>query len=943
MEPSARNLIRKSVSLVIPVIGGMLFVMAVLGSLRPGAEIALADPIEPPEGYPKFNVSLKSVTPTLATATGTTLSYTIEIRNSGAYTAIGASLTDPIPAGMVYNLDAHASSGAVSFANGTLSWSGDVGFDSAVLLDFSVDVPSAFSGTVRNSAVISHPLIALPITVTAESVISDYPILAVEKSSEPALPGANEVMTYALKVTNRGQPAVNLPITVTDELPADTTLHQPGLDGVAGSGFVTWTRSVTLELGESTLFTFSVHVGDVVSGTVIENDNYRVDGGAAGISAGDPYTVTVIDPIFSLTKSTWPDPPGSNREVTYTLTLFNQGSLATDLLITDTIPSGVTYVRGGHESAGVVSWTLPSLGSFQSAEFTYTVYISDVANVPIVNDEFGVCSRFENVCQAGTVLTSVVQGPIFETTAFVEPIAKKPGGKIPVTPTLTVHNVGNGNALAATVVLTYYRFSMVNESISAYFEDGSELMLPIGPNCLHDGLLDGKCRTFSWTGDIDVDETITFTLNSIDGVMSTIGGAEGDILGTGIIVTDTMSNGEVFTGTSTASSKITHFANVSVIKTAPPTIGAGQLMTYTILARNNGFTTDLPPVITDVVPLSTTVVSISHKGELLPGQTVSDSAVIAWTLDIMGPGDEFERSFTVRIDDDLVSGTQIINQEYIALGYGNVVTGAVGGPPVTTTVKEIGLIDSYKEVTPTLVAPGPGNVLTYFVHVVNSSPISLYNVTVEDLLPWEATTYQRNARVSSGQLISDIVSLHWTGDVGAYSEEVITLTVLVDPGYSGAITNTAVISHPDLVEEVTVQAVAYATNDPVLRISKSASPSPVRSGQNLEYTIRVTNLGQQATGLVISDTIPAGVTYVAGSASSGGVLLVDHVQWPLSVLEPGQSKDLFFSVKVGDGQIVINEAYGVSSAEGVSSQGTPVVTRIVGGKRFVYLPTILRQ
>lgn len=288
---------------------------------------------------------------------------------------------------------------------------------------------------------------------------------------------------------------------------------------------------------------------------------------------------------------------------------------------------------------------------------------------------------------------------------------------------------------------------------------------------------------------------------------------------------------------------------------------------------------------------------------------------------------------------------QIINSDYAAFGYGNIVTDAVtSGLPVTTTVKEVGLIDSYKEVTPAMALPGPGNVLTYYVHIVNSSGVDLTGVTVYDLSPWQYSTYQRDAVASTGQVISDIVSLRWTGGVAALSSEVVTFTVLVDPDYQGPITNTAVISHPDLLNEVEVQAVAYITEKPVLRITKSASPDPVKRDAELADTIRVVNLGQQATILVITDTVPANTEYVPDSVTAGGKLVGDQVRWEALVLEPGESRTFAFRVTVGSGSEVVNEQYAVTCAEGVTAVGAPVVTRIAGGGgNWIYLPLVLRN
>jgi uncharacterized repeat protein (TIGR01451 family) len=316
---------------------------------------------------------------------------------------------------------------------------------SVVVLRFSVSVAPAFSGTVRNTAVISHPRLTGPVTVTAETVVTDKPILTIEKTSVPDKPGPGKPLTYTLVVANLGQLAVDLPVTVVDVVPPNTSLGDPGGDTV------TWTRRVTLGLGERTVFTFSVDVDDVPSGTVLTNADYWVTSPEIGTDYGEPYTVTVVDPILSISKRVWPDPPGSNREMTYTLTVLNAGSLAQGLIVTDRVPTGVSYERGGSETAGVVSWSLPSLDTGEAAEFTYTVYVSDVMDIAVVNDDYGVCCD-EGVCQEGSTLTHFVRGPAFGADVILDPIAKGPGGgNKPVTPTLVVRNFGPGNAQPCSI------------------------------------------------------------------------------------------------------------------------------------------------------------------------------------------------------------------------------------------------------------------------------------------------------------------------------------------------------------------------------------------------------------------------------------------------------------------------------------------------------------
>ncbi len=903
--------------------------------LNSNPPVVNADPIPPEEGgYPKFNTSIKTVTPTLAHTGGETLRYLIEIRNTGAYTAADTTLTDAIPDGTSYNDDAQASvPSTFTEEEDKLTWEGDVGFDESVVISFSLTVDDNFSGVVRNSAVISHPRIAEPVTRTAETAVTDEPILVIDKTSAPAQPGAEKPLTYTLTVANQGQPAHDLSLTVTDQVPDDTTVRDVGADGDTDGDTVTWTRSVTLDLGETTKFTFSVDVNDVPSGTVITNDDYQVDSPATSVAAGEPYTVTIVDPIFRLSKHVWPDPPGSNREMTYTLELLNKGSLATDLVITDRVPAGVEYRRGGSETDGLVSWTLDELDTGESAAFTFTVYVSDVLNVPIVNDDYAVCAQGEDVCQTGEVLTSVVRGPHFAASAELDPFVHQPGGgQSRVTPTLKVRNLGPGNALDAQALLYFDNINVRNiDDVDVIPDKGS---LSEGPDC------GDTCKAFVWVGDLNVQEIVTFT-TTYDPMWGHRGrNTEGSHpFTTTIVITDSLDNGTTDPISATAEGFATESADLVVSKSAPPVIGRGQLMTYHVRVRNNALSTDDNPWLTDTVPFSTSLVSISDGGV---SQTVDSSTVISWTLPEMDPADEVRRSFSVRVDGDLVSGTRIVNQDYsVYWTESETETLSHTGDPVTTTVKEVGLIDSYKEVTPTLTPPGPGNVLTYFLHIVNSGPLTATDVSVYDYLPWESSTYQRDAVASAGEVISDIISLEWTGEVGAFSSEIVTFTILVDEDYQGPITNTATITHPDLLSEVEVQAVAYVTEKPVLEIAKQASRDEVEDGNVLEYTIRVNNRGQQATDLVITDTLPQNTTYIP---DSGGKLVDGELRWSAAVLEPGGSCEFGFAVTVTQQSNweVANERYGVSCEEGVVATGEPVVTKISGGGQ-IYLPLVLKQ
>jgi uncharacterized repeat protein (TIGR01451 family) len=87
---------------------------------------------------------------------------------------------------------------------------------------------------------------------------------------------------------------------------------------------------------------------------------------------------------------------------------------------------------------------------------------------------------------------------------------------------------------------------------------------------------------------------------------------------------------------------------------------------------------------------------------------------------------------------------------------------------------------------------------------------------------------------------------------------------------------------------------------PTLNLVKRVTPAgTVTPGQQLTYTLCYSNAGQQpATGVVITDTIPANTTYVPGSATppqSGGP---DPLIWDIGTLAGGASGCVTFAVQI---------------------------------------------
>jgi uncharacterized repeat protein (TIGR01451 family) len=156
-------------------------------------------------------------------------------------------------------------------------------------------------------------------------------------------------------------------------------------------------------------------------------------------------------------------------------------------------------------------------------------------------------------------------------------------------------------------------------------------------------------------------------------------------------------------------------------------------------------------------------------------------------------------------------------------------------------------------------------------------------------------------------------------DVGAHSALQITATV----GVEGPIANMAEVwasnlydpdssPHNEAVgedDEDIVTLNAHGAAD--LSLTKVANPAAVVKGSHTTYTIAVTDNGPDgATGVIVRDQLPAGVTYVS---SSGGKYDPKTGAWTVGSLANGHTATLKITVIVAKTGSIINTATVVAS------------------------------
>ncbi|ADU47648.1 DUF11 domain-containing protein [Intrasporangium calvum] len=173
-----------------------------------------------------------------------------------------------------------------------------------------------------------------------------------------------------------------------------------------------------------------------------------------------------------------------------------------------------------------------------------------------------------------------------------------------------------------------------------------------------------------------------------------------------------------------------------------------------------------------------------------------------------------------------------------------------------------------------------GTQLTYEITVHNAGPSTAVGVVVTDTLP--AGLSFVSAQTADGSCTNgnpgDRDLRCGLGNLAAGATETITVVALVAPDVpDGTILfNAAVVasdtSDPDNSDNRTsVKTVVEASAD--VSVTKSDSPDPVFAGNQLTYTIQVTNHGPStAADVTITDPLPAGTTFVSGQDQNGNTV-----------------------------------------------------------------------
>jgi len=461
--------------------------------------------------------------------------------------------------------------------------------------------------------------------------------LNITKTASPAevLPGNN--ITYTLTLTNTG-PATAQNVTVSDPLPANTTfVSARGLGAAATewklnsltagqTGTVLFSKASVAE-GETASFEIVVRANTATTGALTPIVNTATVASATGDPISGNNTATVTTPLVQppsadlrLTKTVSPPQFTAGGNLTYTLTLTNNGpTAAQNVIVNDPLPDRTAFVSA-QTPAGWTS-TLPAAGAttgsvqFRKASVaagetaTFQIVVTPIANAiapppPVVSNTASVESSTSDPTPANNSATAT--STLIQQTASadlriaktVTPLQFSAGGNLTYAVTLT----NPGPTAAQNVVMTDV-LPAGTTFVSARVVSGAgwASTLPAAG---------GTGSAIFTKTSVAVGETATFEIV----IRSSVPGATGpSVISNTARVDSSTSDPNSPNNSATATSTLIQqaaSADLRLTKSATPTtVTAGGDVTYTIELRNIGPSAAQNVIVTDALPPGTTFVS----------------------------------------------------------------------------------------------------------------------------------------------------------------------------------------------------------------------------------------------------------------------------------------------------------------------------------------------
>ncbi len=872
-------------------------------------------------------VAIKSVDKTFATI-GDTISYTITLSNPGNVTSQNIIFTDTLPDGTAFISGTLTNdSGTQQIGNpsngiqiGNINPNGTAVITLNVLVTNipSINPISNFS-SVQFAHVVdpSQPAVTQTNVSNSVSTTINSAILTTQKSVDKSIISVGDTITYTTTITNTGNTTATN-ITFTSAIPANTTFipNSVKINGVQQSGAqpALGVTIPNIAPGETVTVTFQATVLSVPpSSSIMGSDtilySYTVDPNGTPITTSTSTNIVtnpVLDAMITMVKSVDQTIVTLGDTITYTTLLTNIGNTnATNITFTDLIPNGTTFITdsvtiGGITQIGLNPNTGITIGSIApnssiSIAFQVTATSTPAQN-PIANSATASYTFIADP-NAPIVSRNVTSNTTFTTINTATILSSKQVDKafshIGDTLTYTVTLTNNGNSSAQNVIFTDTMpsgttFIANTFSINGVPQSGANPVngVNIGP------ITAGATVNVSF----QVNVTSLPTENPIVNFSSTS--------------YQLVSPPDTETSISNPVSTQIKEAILSMTKNESASFAdIGQTAFYTTSISNIGNTDATNIVFTDVLPSGLTFVpnTLTVDGVLQPNANPNTGVLLA----ALPPNEIYSIVFQVT-----VSSIPPINPAPNIASTTYEFTVDPVNPPVSssatsnTTLLQINNANIISTKTADLTFADVSNTITFTLNLPNTGNVAATDVTVIDILD-SNLSFVPNSFTVNGQTIpnADLSTGVNIGSINGgntaivtFQATVTTLPTLNPISNSASITYHYVVdpSQPSITTSNQSNTTTTQINSAILTAQKNSNVSTVDIGQDIVYSVTITNSGNvSATNVIFTDLIPDGTSFEPNSFTLNGTSIptADIVTGvPIGDIAPNQSVIVAFNI-----------------------------------------------
>lgn len=826
------------------------------------------------------NVAVVKSTPSTAAAVGDTVTYSIQVTNSGIAPVNNIQFSDPIPAGAsfvtgsvtVNGVAQPAANPAGGISLGTLA----PGTSATVTFSIRVDaIPP--SGQLSNRSTVSFTSGAFSSTTFSNTVVTPVfqPILSATKTASTQNATVGDTVSYTVTVSNTGNYGAQ--INLTDNIPAGTILVPNSVivngQPLPAANPATGISAGTVAAGATTTITFSVVIDTLPSPQQLVNQasvalSFILPDGRTitGSVLSNVLTITVSAPDVDVVKSTTSTAVSVGDIVTYSVAVTNNGiATVNNVVFTDAVPASTVLAPtgvfvdgvlrpGANPSTGI---TIGSIAPGATVTVVFSVQVTSLPASAVLNNQSTV--SFTSGTFSATTFSNTVTTPVFQPILT----AVKTGDQAIATVgdtvvySIAISNAGN---YGASVTLT--------DTIPA----GTELV----PNSV---IVNGASIPGADPASgipLGVVSTTAMVMFSV--VIVTLPLSQSITNQASATFTYTLPDGRTLGGSLTSNSLNIQVSapDVSVTKTTTAVDAVvGDTIVYQMVVTNNGIDPVNNVVLTDPIDPATTFVAGSVLVDGVPRTSANPALGIA--IGTLAPGASAAISYAVRVN-TLPTPPVVSSQSAVSFTSG-VFSGASYSNIVVTPIYQpiIAVTKTANTSNATI-----GDTIVYSFSINNSGNLAA-NLTLTDDIPDGAVLLpnsvlidgvpQPGANPETGIVVGTIPP-------GGSVNVTVTLEVTVDSlPQNQQLVNQAVANYtfspPDgrqLTGTVSSNVLVIPVSAPNVTVVKSTDAIDAVVGDVITYTVVVTNAGiEVVNNVVMVDPVPVGTVFVPGSVTVDGV------------------------------------------------------------------------